>query len=305
MKKMKLIRQGVILLSMFVINFTSCTKVKNEANSDTTSLQQLAKDQADVQSASEDGLNDANNVVTPGTTKSRWVPNNATVDTTISGDTTIYTITYNGNNRWNTRSRTGTIIVKRLTAIPWSQQGTTIWITFVNYKVNKGSTNKAVTLNGSKAEKNVSGGVIGDGTQVIHEVSGALQLTFDDNTTRTWNISRRRTFTGTLSQLVLTIDGFGSSAGYNNLETWGTNRKGELFYTQINQSVIRKISTCGLDPTSGIVKHSIPSDNKSATITYGYDSNDQPVSSTSTDCPVKYKLDWVKNGHSGTVYNYN
>jgi len=62
MKKMKLIRQGVILLSMFVINFTSCTKVKNEANSDTTSLQQLAKDQADVQSASEDGLNDANKI---------------------------------------------------------------------------------------------------------------------------------------------------------------------------------------------------------------------------------------------------
>jgi len=302
MKKMNLIRQGAILLAIMGINLTNCTKVKNEANNDTASLQQLAKDQADVQSASEDGLNDANNVAAPGNTKSHWVPDNATVDVATSGDTTIYIITYNGNNCWNTRSRTGKIIVKKLTSIPWSQAGTTIWVTYLNYKVTKGSTNKSVTLNGTKTYKNVSGGIVGDGTNVIHEAIGSMQLTFDDNTTRIWNISRRRTFTGNLSQLVLSTDGFGSSAGYSNLETWGTNRKGELFYTQINQTVIRKISSCGLDPVSGIVEHSIPSDNKSATITYGYDINNQPVPEASSNCPDKYKLDWIKNGHNGTIY---
>lgn len=303
MRKKNLIKLIAIFFAIAAINFTSCTK-KNDANSDSSSLQQLAQDQANVQSATEDGLNDAYSVITPGSTKSRWCPEHATVDTTISGDTTIYTITYNGTNRWSSRTRTGKIIIRRLTDIPWTQAGTTIWVSFVNLKVTKCSSNKSITLNGTKNYKNFTGGKVGDGSQVIHEATGALTLTFDDNTTRIWNISRRRTFSGTSTSLVLNTEGFGSSNGYTNLETWGTNRKGEIFYTKINQSIVRKISACGLDPAAGVVEHSIPTDNKSATITYGYDQNNQPIPVTSTDCPVKFKVDWVKNDHSGTIYYY-
>jgi len=129
-------------------------------------------------------------------------------------------------------------------------------------------------------------------TSMVQKVSGTLQATFDDNTTRTWNIARQRTFTGVLGQLVMTVDGFGTEASYQNLVVWGTDRQGETFYSQITQSVVHK-EVCDGDPCSGIV---IPSDslrNKMATITYGYDNNNHLI--TNGDCPTKYKLDW-QNG---------
>ena len=85
---------------------------------------------------------------------------------------------------------------------------------------------------------------------------------------------------------------------FDNLEAWGINRKSESFYTQILEPVTRN-QVCNWDPSAGIKKHSIPSGSKSATLTFGYDENDQPIGN---ECPSKYKLDWQKNNHSGTVY---
>lgn len=44
----------------------------------------------------------------------------------------------------------------------------------------------------------------------------------------------------------------------------------------------------------------IPSDNKKATITYGYNNHNEPV--VGDECPTKYRLDWEKGTHSGTIY---
>jgi hypothetical protein len=57
---------------------------------------------------------------------------------------------------------------------------------------------------------------------------------------------------------------------------------------------------CNFDPVSGIIHYAIPAYDKSATITFGYDSNNQLI--TNGDCPTKYRLDWQYNGNSGTFY---
>jgi hypothetical protein len=44
----------------------------------------------------------------------------------------------------------------------------------------------------------------------------------------------------------------------------------------------------------------IPSDDKQATITFGYDNNNQLI--LNGDCPTKYRVDWQKGSNSGTVY---
>jgi hypothetical protein len=49
-----------------------------------------------------------------------------------------------------------------------------------------------------------------------------------------------------------------------------------------------------------VKKMMIPSDDKGATITFGYNNNDEPV--TGNDCPTKYKVDWYKGNRSGTIY---
>ena len=135
---------------------------------------------------------------------------------------------------------------------------------------------------------------------MVFKLQGSVQATFNNNTTRTWNVARKLTYTGIYpGNLMLSIEGYGSAAGYNNLVTWGVNRHGENFYTQINQAVVLK-QQCGWDPISGVKVHQIPADGKSATITFGYDNNNLPI--TNGACPDKFKVDWVKGNNSGTVF---
>ena len=100
-------------------------------------------------------------------------------------------------------------------------------------------------------------------------------------------------------QLVLTVDGFGSSGNYNKLVHWGVNRHGEQFYTQINQPVVFR-QICDWDPCAGIEAISIPGLNKGATLTFGYNNQNQPI--TGDECPTKFKVDWYFANQSGTVY---
>ena len=295
----------VILMAIISFNLTGCRKDKEVADPDTSSLQQLSKDQENAESASDNVINDVNSVLSNGSKKSiEALPCNVTVDSSsVVGDTITYSITFNGLNCGLTHTRYGNATVKRNINTSWHQAGTKVTVNYLNLVITKVSTGKSVTINGNRTFENVSGGYLSDlgtsATSITHKVYGQIQVKFDDNTIRTWSIARQRTFTGTLIQLIVTTDGFGSAGGYSNLVTWGTNRNGEAFFSQISQPIVHKQS-CGWDPTSGILIHQIPSDNKSATITLGYDNNNQLI--TNGDCPTKYKLDWQKNGNSGTLF---
>ena len=305
MKTKTAIKIFAMLLAVISINLTSCKKDKEVAEPDTTSLQQLSKDQENVESSSDDVLNDVNTVLSNGSKKSgQSLPCNVTVDSSVViGDTIIYSITYNGLNCSQTRTKYGNATVKRNINTHWGQAGTTVTVEYLNVIVTKVSNGKTVTMNGTRKFENYSGGYLADLgttlTSITHKITGQMTVTFEDNTSKTWNISRQRTFTGTLNQLVVTTDGLGTADGFSNLVTWGINRHGEAFYSQITQSIVCK-QLCEWNPTSGTLIHQIPSDSKSATQIYGYDNNNQLI--TTGDCPTKYRLDWQKKNHSGSLF---
>jgi hypothetical protein len=166
------------------------------------------------------------------------------------------------------------------------------------------SNNKTIVINSLKVHKNVSGGVIwqlgNTLTSVVHRTWGHATVELQDGTTKTWNVARQKTYTGVPpANLALTIDGFGSADGFENLVVWGINRQGENFYTQVIEPVVHQ-QVCGWDPCAGVRKHSIPSDSKSAVLTFGFNSENQPIGFN--ECPAKYRLDWQKNNNSGTIY---
>ena len=306
MKTKMIIRQAIIITMVSALSISSgCKKDNNEDNTDTNSMQQLTKDEVAVDAATGDVLNDANKILSGASSKSlESFPCNVTVDSSsIVGDTITYAVTFNGLNCAGTFIREGNAVIKKNVNTHWKDMGATVKVTYVNLKITKVSSGKYLIFNGTKTFENVSGGLLiqlGSGvTSITHKISGAVQATFEDNTTRTWNIARQRIFTGTAGQYVITENGFGAADGYDNLVVWGTNRHGEIFYSQITQSVEFRQS-CGWDPVSGIVIHQIPADNKKATVTYGFDDNNQAV--TGTDCPTRYKVDWEKGTHSGTIY---
>jgi hypothetical protein len=296
----------IIAITCLGLLLQSCDKDKLDKDFDSTSMQQLAQDEVTIENYSNEALDDANEVLSKSGLKGiSGLPCNTTIDSILIGDTMKYTLTFNGLNCAQTKMKTGQIILKRVVTAPWSQAGTSVSLQFVNFKVTKVASQKWIMLNGIKIWKNESGGLIKNlgsstTTSVIHSIKGAIQASFSDTTTRVWNIDRKKTFTGSYpAALILSIEGMGTSNGFSNLATWGLNRQNENFYTQINQAIVLK-QACSWDPVSGIKVHQIPSDNKSATTTFGFDMNNQPI--TNGNCPDRYKVDWVKGSMSGTTY---
>jgi hypothetical protein len=308
MKTKNLIQLGVILVGAIALTFASCKKDNiDQGTVNPASLEQLSTDENNVESVMNDAESDITSVMSypgGGYKSTAWLPCNATLDSlaVLNDSVTLY-ITYNGLNCRGTRNITGKIEIKKKVGTHWEQAGTAILYKYINFTVTRVATNKSITLNGTKTFVNLSGGHRWQvGTLIdsyVERISGTMQASFDNGTVRTWNVARQLTFTGTPGQFILSIDGFGAAGRYQNLVVWGTNRQGEEFFTQVIQTVVCK-QTCNMDPVSGIKKHQMPSDNKSATITFGYDDNNQPV--TGDNCPTRYRVDWQKNNHSGTSY---
>jgi len=295
-----------LIVLVLGLSLSACKKDKqNDPSGDSASMQQLSKDELQMEVASDEALNDVEVMLSGGSTKSTMLwPCNATIDSTgVNNDTITFYITYDGKNCLGNLERHGKVEVKKRVGEHWVDPGATVIVKLINFKVTVVYTGKSVTLNGTKTFVNVSGGHIWqlwiNLTSVVHRVHGSVQATFDDNTTRIWNVARQRTFTLENHKLVMTIDGFGTEGEYSNLVIWGTNRMGENFYTQITQSVVHK-QRCNMDPVSGIKIHRIPSMEKSATITFGYNDNNEPIQGD--ECPTRFRVDWVKGSHSGTIY---
>ncbi len=310
MKTTKIFKLSLGLAVLIVFGLTSCQKDKttsaSSTDNNTASIQNLANDDNQATAASDEALNDINVVLAgaSGLKSSLVLPCHATIDSTaIANDTMTYYVTYNGTNCRGNLSRTGQVEISKHIGTRWGQVGATITYKYIGFHVTHVKSGKSITLNGRKTYINVTGGLIFMIPQLVssvtHKDSGYMNVTFDDNTTKFWNVRRQITYTKVNGSFVMTIDGFGSTDGYNNLVLWGLNRNGEQFYTQILQSVIHR-EVCSYDPCSGQKKMTIPSQNKGATLTFGYDSNDQPISGDA--CPSKYKVDWYKGSNSGTIY---
>lgn len=305
MKTLKLSKLVLLLFAATALLLASCDKEKNTEVVDTKSLQSLSADEAEVQNVNEEASNDVDAVLAGGAgLKNGGMPCNVTVDTAqIIGDTLYVYLTYNGENCNGTRIREGQIVVKKKVGTFWGQEGAQVVVDFIDFKVTRVATGKSVTLNGTKIFTNVTGGglrLLGHlYTSIVHRETGFLEATINDSLTRTWNMALQKTYTGALGTLEVTLAGIGSADGYDNLAWWGTNRANEQFYTSIIEPVVHR-QTCGFDPVSGKKFHNIPSDNKNATITFGYDANGNLVGEG--DCPTHFRLDWVKGINSGTLY---
>ena len=310
MKAKTIFRKAIILVVVCTISVvTGCKKDRTTevSSPDTSSLQQLAKDDAQVQASDNEITNDVNTAITSNSSKSIEGINacNIKVDTIGGGDTLEITLTYSGFNALSNFTRTGVVVITKPLGIPWSTQNCSVNFKYENLSITKVSTGKTFIFNGNRTFTNVSGGRIIDlgstATTVEHSITGNMQITFENGTTRTWTISRTRTWSGTYpSALTLTVGSTGASSGiYTNLVEYGTNRNGEAFYTSINTPILYS-QACGWEPIWGGFTHQIPSVPKSATVTFGYNSSDQQV--TEGTCADYYKLDWVIKANSGTIY---
>lgn len=307
--KQKLLKSVVFLAGFSLLGMGGCSKDKEEVNeTDVNTATQVTTDEQFVVDESDRILDESNTFVMQHFLKSsdatEITPCNVNLDSVrVVNDTTVFYLTYNGLSCNGRINRTGHAEIRIKQGTFWVQPGAAMKIKLINYTATRVATGKSVTLNGEKTLVNVTGGHIGllgiTYDTIIHEVSGHMRAAFDNGTTRQWNMARRKIFTGTQGQLQVAHQGFGSSGEYTNLVTWGIDRLGNEFYTQIVEPIVFK-QACDWNPVSGVKKHYVPGKNLTFTTTFGFDANNQPV--TNGDCPTKYKLEIERNGFVRTLF---
>lgn len=305
MKTLNFFKTTFLLLGVAGMLMTGCRKDDEPANTD--NLKNTSKDEVTLKAADDMATNDVNNILGGGGTKAMlWVPCNATLDSSfVIADTVTYIITYNGLNCDGNYNRVGTVEAHKSINGHWSDAGAAVYIKYIDVKVTRVSDGRWATVNGTKRFSNESGGKLsqlGSGlTSVTHKVTGTLMATFDDNSTRAWNVARQKVYTGTLGSLMVSITGLGSADSYTSLESWGVNRHGDSYYNSVTSAVVLK-EACDWDPVSGSGIIYIPAEEITATLTFGYDGNSTLVDVNGTSCATHYRVDWVKGDNDGTFY---
>lgn len=278
------------LIAMVALGLSlgSCKKKDDNDEDDSTEQAQMAADENQQNAESEAALDEVNDAVSATGLGKAVIVYGATIDTTsIAGKKII--IHYIGDNKEGTRTRSGTITAELTSGSHWKDAGAVITITFTNFKVTRHRDGKSITFNGTHVLTNVIGGRVWEISPVVHRLTGTMSVTFDDGTSRDWNVARKRTFTNTSGVLSVSIEGEGTQNGIGNLATWGTNRKGNAFYTQITKPVVFT-TACPGSPVSGEKVHKGIA--REITVTFGTDRNGDPVTS-GTDCPYGAKIKWT------------
>jgi hypothetical protein len=289
---MKIKLQFVLMAALALsVSFLSCKK--NDTTDTNTDLVTHSDDQSTVANGTDeiadavnvtiDNYNAFNGLVgsTDGIT---GFPCNATAVLDSTATLRRITITFNGGaNCANTRTRLGVIVVTMPLGQRWKDVGAEATINIQNLKITRISDSKSITINGTIVAKNVSGGRLADlatiGT-IVHTITtnSPVTVTFDNNTQRTWQIAKKRTFTLSSGKFVITTVGTHTEGSVTGISEWGTNRFGNDFITIISQPMVIR-EDCNWRLVSGQVTHSRLLAN--VVVTFGLDAAGNPVT-----CPI-------------------
>lgn len=223
---------------------------------------------------------------------------------TITGNKKSFKITFTGEDCALVGSREGTITVTLVAGDKYTDKGAKWNMVFDGYGITK--KGKKLSLKGTHVVENITGGApyqilipnISNVTTVSLLVTSAdMNITFDTTkASRQWNVARKIMWSNVNNEVIWTLEGAGSADGYDNLVTWGTNRAGANFYTQISSPITINASKCGLfRPTGGERIHNVVvNGNTKLTSTESFEYN-------SSGCANKYILVVEKNKKTRTI----
>jgi hypothetical protein len=302
-------KQKILFLSLiafsFVISFTACKK-ESSTNDDSTEISSQSDDQSRFSSETDAVSNDAEFALESSPALSARPGGNqdlicdATVEIDSLSDPRTITITYDGTNCLGNRKREGVVVVSMAAGIQWKDAGAAITVHYQDLKITRLSDNKSITINGEHTITNVSGGLLyelANVNEIVHTItSSGISVKFDNGTSRSWQVARRRVFTWN-SGIVITTTGTHTEGNVTNITEWGTNRLGNTFTTSIVTPLVVR-QDCSFRLVSGSVMHSVGG--LEAVATFGLNSSGIP-----TDCPgvgsYYFKLVWTFNGTVRTV----
>jgi hypothetical protein len=306
----------LISLSLILGTISSCKKKdKEEAEPELDSqTKQFNDDANNYKSESDEVSDDINNFIkdvpavgrVSGTASSPMC--GVTVDSSQLAQK-ILIFNFDGITPCSSPSRTraGQIKVQLTTGVHWSDAGSVLTETFINFKVTRLSDNRSVTINGVKKITNVNGNdwlgfLAGTAKLKYRERALNVQVKFDNSQVATWNSAHTHEwgYTPSNQRIEFKADGDTSLNGFNTVSAWGVNRFGQAFTTNYT-SPWSSNSYCGFwRPVSGGLVHHV--NNSDFTLTLGVDQNGNP---STLNCAYGFKITWTTGNSNGSaVFSY-
>ena len=308
MKKL-IIYLGVLLLSSSIV--TSCKKREKEIAMD-EETKQFNEDANDIKSESDNVDNDINssinNTSIGGRTSASYSSElcGVTIDSSQIANKILF-YNFDGSTPCFSPSRTrgGQIKVELINGNSWKDVGAVLKLTYINFKITKLSNNKSIQFNGVKTLKNVNG--INWFTFLTSASNFKFQsralnvnVTFENGDQAIWNSARITTWDYIAANVTpgipygyvkFTSNGDTIRNNVSNIDSWGTNRNGQIFQTYYQSPWVSN-SYCGFwRPVSGNLSHQVGIYNLGLQL--GVNQNGDPSTLT---CAYGYKVSWTPLG---------
>jgi hypothetical protein len=209
----------------------------------------------------------------------------------------------------NSRILTGKASIESLNTIDWNQRSATIKINIQDYIIKFTSNNKEITLNGQFTLASSNGGLISEiipnSGGLAHEIRGNIDITFDNDSTRTWRITQKRYYRSAGSRwedIQLRIDG---DSGYSIAET-GKNKMGYDFVSNYNTPLV--FYSCNSNQnwipefTLATGQYSYNVGTTSVNVQAGYSGEENGYTLVENCNSKRLKIDWYFNNGSKVEY---
>jgi hypothetical protein len=289
------------------LSLSSCKK-SEEAEPDYSELTQQSSDNSSVQRESDQAIDDATTLLEGSSLGARLDAADTSlvvIDSSQTDSNSRRKFIFKYKNKFaNGKTKSGKMTAVLTTGTNWKTAGSVLTLTFDTMKVVRNG--KSVTFNGTKTITNVTGGRIKDlktgSDAIVHNVlSSNLKVTFEDGSSKTWSVSKTRTFTVDENGLKVSVTGTGSQAGFTKLAEWGLTRKGTPFYASIEEPIV--FSSCNQDPKPISGKKVHKGLTKEVVVTFGVDANGNLDNTCSA---YGFKNNWLnrKGESQQTIVSY-
>lgn len=208
------------------------------------------------------------------------------------------------------RTRSGQIKVQLTSGTHWSDAGSELTLTYIDFKIVRLSDSKSIMFNGIKTLKNINGNdwigfLTSTSTLRYQERALNINVVFDNNLNAVWNSARMTEWSFIqattnpnipYAHIAFSATGDTTLNGQVNVDSWGVNRFGSPFVTYYNSPIISN-TYCGLWRfNSGELVHLVNSN--TFTLKLGVDQNGNP---TPYACAYGFKVSWLVNGTANSV----
>jgi hypothetical protein len=163
----------------------------------------------------------------------------------------------------------------------WNDVGAQLKLTYKDYEVQFKANGQIMKFNGAIIVANRDGGWIYEiilfKKTITHTIHGTLDITFDNNTTRAWSVTKKRIFAskdGTWANITITLAADGSVAEQ------GTTKAGKPFTTTFPEPIVyRNCSPTGAEAgpfiaTVGKLKYDVSPNSMTAEAGFQYQNGD-------------------------------